>query len=132
MSGSVTLVLPEPPSLNDMIDLAKKRRRGRPIVYSVSKAEYELRCTEAVRKCRNPPPREAWKRWRVDRIVFRVHNERDLIELTAGLKWPVDWLVNYGIVEDDSPRHLVGPLPDPQQIIARSNRGVEISISKCA
>jgi len=130
--GQLKLTLPEPPSLNEMIDMAKERIRGRPIVYAVRKADYQTRCTAAVRTARLRVPRKRWKRWRVDAITFHVHNERDLIELQAGLKWPVDWLVEYGVVEDDSPRHLVGPLPDPVQVIDRDNRCVEISISAVA
>ena len=106
-------------------------KRSLPVVYDQEKERYELACMQAVREKRQRVPRAGWKRWRIDRILFRLHNVRDEIELQASLKWPVDWLVNYGIVEDDSPRHLVS-IAEPEQVIDRDQRCVELSISEVA
>jgi hypothetical protein len=133
----LVLNLPEPPSLNVMIDLAKKRtRRSRtggwmkkslPVVYDQAKETYELECLAATRSAGVHAPREPWPRWRIEAAEFRLHSLRDTLELLAGLKWSVDWLVHAGFVTNDSPRELRG-LPDPVQRIARTNRGVSLTI----
>jgi hypothetical protein len=133
-----TLTLPEPPSLNEMIRLAKMRTRktknggwlkkAAPIVYDNHKYEYEVSCIAAARNCGIRLPRTPWPLWRLQSAHFKLHNERDPLELLAGLKWAVDALVNMGLLANDSPRHLKG-IPDPTQEIDRKDRCVVITIS---
>lgn len=135
----ITLELPEPPALNRMIDIAKERTRrtkgggwrqqALPTVYDQKKHVYGVKCTAASREAGVRPPREPWPRWRLIEARFRLWNLRDPIELLAGLKWPVDWLVDAGFVEDDSARHLVG-IPLPEQVVDRKNRGITITIER--
>lgn len=135
----LTLELPEPPALNKMLDIAKERTRrtkgggwrrdALPTVYDTQKEEYGTRCTVETRQAGIFPPRYPWQRWRLVEARFRLWGARDPIELLAGLKWPVDWLVQAGFVEDDSARHLVG-IPLPDQVVDRGNRGVTITIER--
>jgi hypothetical protein len=137
--GRVTLHLPEPPSLNMMLDMAKERTRrtkgggwrklALPTVYDQTKDRYQVECMLATRKVGVFPPRTPWSRWRLESAAFRLHNLRDTIELLAGLKWPIDFLVSSGFVTNDSPRELRG-LPDPEQVISRQNRGISITIAR--
>lgn len=123
------LTLPEPPTLNVMLDIAKERdRRGLPTVYASRKRDYALRCTKAAREQGVRPPAAPWRRWRLTRVEFRLFNLRDPIELLGGLKWPVDWLVEAGYVADDSDRELV-EVPRPEQRVARADRGITIELS---
>lgn len=141
MAQSITLELPEPPSLNRMIDLAKERtrrtssggwmKRSLPVVYDQAKERYELECLAAIRTARVQLPRAPWARWELVEVEFRLHNERDPLELLAGLKWTVDWLVSIGMLANDSTRELVS-LPIPRQRVARSDRGITITIREVA
>jgi hypothetical protein len=134
----LVLDLPEPPSLNVMIDLAKQRtrrsrtggwmKRSLPVVYDQRKEEYEMGCMLSTRAAGIFPPREPWATWRIEAVEFRLHQLRDTLELVAGLKWAVDWLVHAGFVTNDSPRELRG-LPDPVQRVDRKNRGVTLTIA---
>lgn len=136
-ASPLVLELPEPPSLNVMIDLAKQRtrrsrtggwmKRSLPVVYDQTKEVYELQCMHATRTAGVFPPREPWASWRIERAEFRLHQLRDPLELLAGLKWTVDWLVHAGFVTNDSPRELRG-IPDPLQRIDRAHRGVTLTI----
>jgi hypothetical protein len=140
---SITLTLPEPPSFNEMIRLAKMRTRKTknggwlkkpaPIVYDNHKAEYEATCLFAVMQSLASQgiklPRKPWGLWKLSSAHFKLHNERDPLELLAGLKWTVDALVNMGMLANDSPRHLKG-IPDPTQEIDRKNRCVVITINQ--
>lgn len=128
MSAPLVLDLPEPPSLNLMLDLAKERRRGRPVVYAEAKNAYETQVIAAVRQAGHFPPRTPWARWRLERAAFRLQSLRDPIELLAGLKWPIDALVAGGYLAGDSPRALRG-IPDPEQVIDRARRGVTLTIT---
>ncbi len=133
-----SLALPEPPALNDMLDLAKKRARFRsrktgrvqsaPIVYDREKSRYQDRAAVLLRNTRGRPL-EAWDRWAILRAHFRVHSLRDPLELAAGLKWPIDLLVDRRWVEDDSPRELLW-IATPTQEIDRGNRRVELVIGR--
>jgi hypothetical protein len=133
----LTLELPEPPSLNEMIELAKKRtRRSRtggwmkktlPVVYDQEKERYELECHAVTRNAGIFPPHVPWPRWELTAVEFRLHNVRDYIELQSSLKWPIDWLVSAGYVANDSPRELAD-VAKPVQRIERANRGVTITI----
>jgi hypothetical protein len=139
--NSLRIVLPEPPSLNIMIDLAKKRtrrtrnggwmKRTLPVVYDQEKETYELLCLAVSREQKVQPPPAPWERWRLERASFRLRMLRDPLELLAGLKWTVDWLVRQGFVADDGPNHLLH-IPLPEQRIERSDRGVTIEISEVA
>lgn len=133
----LVLELPEPPALNRMIDLAKQRtrrsraggwmKRSLPVVYDQAKERYELACLAAVRQAGVRPPTTPWRRWRLEQAAFRIHTPRDPIELLAGLKWSIDWLVAAGYVANDSPREL-DALPVPTQTVARANRGVTLTL----
>jgi hypothetical protein len=139
MKQRLTLELPEPPALNAMLDIAKRRTRrtkrggwrqdALPTVYDEAKHEYGMLCTAETRGAGVFPPREPWLKWRLVEVRFRLHTPRDPIELLAGLKWPVDWLVDQQFVLDDSARHLVG-IPLPEQVVDRANRGVTITIER--
>lgn len=129
--------LPLPPSLNEMIALAKKRtrrartggwmRRSLPVVYDQHLEAYEIEALAALRQQGITPPATPWPRWRLVSAAFRVHNERDWTELLASLKWPVDVLVRLGFVLDDSPREMEPP-PTPTQAIDRKRLGVTLTI----
>lgn len=139
MTSSLTFDLPLPPSLNEMLALAKKRtRRSRtggwmrktlPVVYDQKLEEYEQLAIAALRVQAVRAPDEPWPRWQLVSADFRVHNERDWIELLASLKWPVDVLVRQRFVLDDSPREMAPP-PTPTQRIARRNVGITLTIAR--
>jgi hypothetical protein len=131
------LVMPEPPSLNQMIDMAKRRtrrsrtggwmRKSLPVVYDQRLETYELECLAALRIAGIRLPVAPWPRWCLEAAEFRLHSLRDPVELLASLKWPVDALVRLGFVAGDSPRELLGT-PVPTQVIDRGNRGVTLTI----
>lgn len=130
---SVTLRLPEPPSLNAMLDMAKKRvyvgRKLLPVVYSQNKSTYELLARAEMGRQGFHPPREPWSTWAVDSVLLRRHNLLDPIEALSALKWPIDALVKFGYVAGDSLRSLVS-IPIPEQVIARKDRGLTLVIRK--
>lgn len=136
----IRVTLPLPPSLNQMIDLAKKRtrrtrnggfmKRALPVVYDQHLETYELLCTAAIREAGIRPPPQAWEQWKLVSIHFRVHNHRDWLELAAGAKWPIDFLVRAGFVAGDSPREMDRPDVWPTQEISRKNPGVIIEIAE--
>jgi hypothetical protein len=136
----VMLDLPEPPSFNEMIELAKRRtrrtrdggwmKRTLPVVYDQHLESYELTCSAAVRTAGVRPPPLPWLRWRLVSVHFRLHNLRDWLELAAGAKWAVDFLVREGFVLDDSPREMERPEMWPTQEIARRNRGLTMVIER--
>lgn len=131
---------PEPPSMNQMLALAKKRtRKGRdggwmkrsmPIVYDNARHSYQLDCLRETRAKGVRPPKQPWKYWAIVSVSFRLHSLRDPIELAAGLKWAIDFLVKEGYVADDSPRELHAPKNWPLQSISRQDRGVDIVIKR--
>ena len=138
----LTFDLPLPPSLNEMLDLAKKRTkrtrtggwikgRAKPIVYDQHLEAYEDRMVVALRLQGIRPPASPWPRWQLVRAAFRLHNLRDWIELEASLKWPIDVLVRQRFVLDDSPREMAPP-PTPTQVIDRRNLGVTLTIESIA
>lgn len=141
MADRLVLVLPESPSFNAMLDLAKKRtrrsrtggwmKRSLPVVYDQELEAYELRCLAALRGAGVTAPAVPWPRWRLDAAEFRLQRLRDPIELLASLKWPVDVLVRLGFVADDSPRELVAT-PVPTQVIDQKNRRVTLTLSEVA
>jgi hypothetical protein len=139
IGGTLTLHLPEPPSLNAMLALAKRRtrrtrdggfmRRALPIVYDQHLERYEITAAAALAVAGLVPPATPWPRWSMLQAEFRLWNERDVTELLASLKWPVDVLVRRRWVADDSPRHLTATCV-PTQRIARSHRGVTLVIRR--
>ena len=138
MTAALTLVLPEPPTVNAMLALARKMTRRGPAGawmqkpqsrYWVAQQEYFLACTAAARQQRAPIPAEPWPAWRVVGAELRVFHLHDYVEAGAKLKWPIDWLKHAGIVADDSPRHLLEPPPAPTQRVARGARGLTLTIA---
>lgn len=137
----LTLELPEPPTLNEMLRLARRMTRRGPggrwmrepqSLYWVRQQEYELAVRGALLGALAAGgqrlPTEPWPAWRVVAVEFRVHSVRDWCELHAGLKWAVDALVQAGLVANDSPRELA-PLPEPTQRVARRARGVRLVVA---
>ena len=119
--------MPEPPSTNHMIDLAKAGERG--IIYWRTQQNWR----EMLEMLLPEPPEPPWSLWRIDEARFQLWNLRDPLELMAGLKWAVDLLVDLEYFVDDSPRHLlrVPSYPDGvSQIINRKARGVRLVVSE--
>lgn len=133
----MTLELPLPPSLNEMLALAKRRtrrtrdggwmKRSLPVVYDQHLEQYELEAVAALRRQGTYPPAKPWSRWRLVSAHLRVHNLRDWTELLASLKWPVDLLVRQRFVVNDSPREMAPP-PIPTQTIERTQLGITLII----
>lgn len=117
----LVLTFPDAPSLNKMIDLAKKRarvgKRMLPIVYNTRKQAYEDEALIRLRQQGHAPPRTPWQRWRIDAVEIRRHNLLDPLEALSCAKWPLDSLVKGRYVADDSPRHLIY-VPMPTQMEA--------------
>lgn len=76
-------------------------------------------------------PRAPAKPWGKARITaaFFCWNEMDQSNLMARMKWPEDFLVTRGYLEDDSPRHLQYT-GIPTQEIDRKNQRLEIVLEK--
>jgi hypothetical protein len=138
VSDRLTFVLPEPPTFNAMLALAKKRTRkykgawldkAQPVVYDEAKSDYETKCTLCANAARKFPPREPWRAWALESVELRVHQLYDPIELLGALKWPVDWLVKRGYVANDSAEELLD-YPKPVQRIERRNRGITLTIRR--
>lgn len=139
IGGVLRLTMPEPPTVNAMIDMAKERtrkssnggwmKRALPIVYEQNHDRYGLDAVAALNASGYRPPVVPWPRWSLIKAHFRLWNERDRVELCAGLKWPVDVLVTHKWVEDDSPRHLL-EVCIPTQEIDRAHRGVDLYIRR--
>lgn len=135
VQGRFTVILSEPPSLNEMLDMAKERMRVQtktgarvlPVVYARRKVTYETKVLGEMRKQGVFPPSEPWTRWKVEDVVLRRRNLLDVIEALACLKWPIDSLVKGGYVSGDSPRELAVP-PMLHQRIDRGNRGITLTI----
>lgn len=139
VGGVLRLTLPEPPSFNAMIDLAKQRTRktffgkwlprAQPIVYNNTALEYKRDASIALNAAGFRPPVVLWKRWGLIRADFRFHQLRDPVEMASALKWPIDLLVTEGWVEDDSPKELI-EMCLPTQTVDRDHRGVDIYIRR--
>lgn len=132
-SDALIFELPEPPSMNQMIDLAKRRVivRGKaiPISYDIARQNYEIECIATLRtQGFRTPAESSLERWRLIVAHFRLHQLRDWTELLASLKWPIDVLVRLGFVKNDSPREMAPPCL-PTQIVDRHQRGVTIIIA---
>lgn len=139
VGGVLRLTLPEPPSFNAMIELAKKRtrrtrnggfmKRSLPVVYDQHLEAYELEAMSQLAAGGDHPPATPWPRWALVKVVFRLHNTRDWTELLASLKWPVDVLKRRGWVVDDSPREMNLECI-PTQSIDRTLRGVDLFLRR--
>jgi hypothetical protein len=131
--NTLTFRLDEPPSLNEMIRLAKMRVRvGRdlkPLVYDSRKRAYETKALADLRLQGLFPPREPWSRWRIEHAEIRRHNLLDLLEMMACAKWCVDALVKGRYVAGDGPYQLLS-LGTVEQKIDRANRGITLTISR--
>lgn len=140
MPERLTLHLPEPPSLNDMLSLAMKRtRRTRNggfmkkavpgIVYDQAHDNYDTMALAELRTQGVDAPRTPWALWRIESMDFRLWGLRDWGELMASCKWPIDFLVKRRFVKNDSPRELARP-PVPTQRVDRQHRGVTLVIAE--
>ena len=144
MSLGLALHLPEPPTINAMLGLARKKTRRGPggmwmrtaqSKYWVEQQDYqlavraELACALGLlaRAGHRLPP-QPWSRWHIVAAHFRVHGRRDPLERAAGLKWAVDALVEAALVVDDSDDELAPPPPTTQEV-ARRDRGVTLTIA---
>lgn len=123
MPEQVTLLLPEPPSINAMLGYAKAWK-GRK--YYVEQQKYR---DAALEMLPGRPPSAPWERWALRHVHFRLWNRRDPLELQAGLKWVADLLQDEGWVVDDTEDHLVY-IAYPTQEIDRKNRGVDLVIER--
>ena len=92
------------PNMNDIIEAAKKGRRGyQP--YALMKAEYELLIRACIKKAKIKTvvgPVELALCWR------EKHQRRDLDGITAGLKFICDALVQTGILNGDGWKQIRG------------------------
>ncbi len=139
VGGIIRLTLPEPPSFNAMIDMAKERTRkgyggkwlkqAAPIVYANNALEYKESARLMLLAAGYRAPATPWPRWSLTRADFRFHQLRDRVELACALKWPVDLLVTLNWVEDDSVRHLI-EMCIPSQVIDKEHRGVDLFIRR--
>jgi hypothetical protein len=96
----ITLYLPEPPSLNRMLDY----RGGGWQVYHGKQQSYQKKCRLLLPA---RPPDAPWVRWAIREAHLRLWSLRDPLELDAGIKWAVDVLTEEGWVLDDGPDFLV-------------------------
>ena len=77
------------------------------------------------RKLRLGIPRQPLPKARI-RATLYVWSLMDTDNLMSRLKWPIDWLVKVGYLEDDDPKHLEWDVP--QQVVVRKNLHVEIEL----
>ena len=88
------------------------------------KHEYYALCLATV-KAKRP----AFPLLRADiALTAYMWNLMDQDGLWSRLKWPLDWLVERGYIEDDSPRTLVWGLV--QQTVDRKNQRIEIELEE--
>lgn len=117
-------ILPEPPSLNHMLDLAGMVEHKR--AYSGAQKTWRRRA----RLLLPPLPASApWEQWAITRLHFSLFNPRDPLELAAGAKWAADLLISEGFVVDDGPDFLVG-IPYPTQDVQRKRRHLVMDIER--
>lgn len=89
------------------------------------KTEYYLKCDIM---CKNQKRMaENWERATINAKLY-VWAESDWDNLVARLKWPIDWLVNNGFIQSDSPKVLEWQMPS--QEIDRKNQRVEIMLNR--
>lgn len=121
MNETVTITIPEPPSMNTMLTYKSQWRGKR---YYVEQQRYK----DEARDMLPEAPESPWRRWGIVAVHFRLWNRRDPLELVAGLKWPVDLLMDEGWVIDDGPDNLMFVPSCPTQEIDRKNRGVDLTL----
>jgi len=139
IGGVLRLTMPEPPTVNSMIALAKKRtrrtrnggwmKRALPVVYDQHVEAYEEEAMLSLAAGGFYPPPTPWERWGLFRVTYRVHQLRDKVELMAGLKWPIDTLVRRGWLKGDSDKELT-EVCIPTQSIDRALRGVDLFLRR--
>lgn len=66
-----------------------------------AKSEYYMTCLVLYGKL----PKRTFTMARVDATLY-THQEMDVDNLYARVKWPLDWLVIREYIEDDAPYHL--------------------------
>lgn len=103
------LILPEPPSLNSMLGYVG----GGWQVYKGKQESYQKKVRLLLPRIPEDAP---WVRWAITNIHLVLWNQRDPLEIEAGLKWAVDVLVEDGWVIDDSPTYLVDVKRATQEI----------------
>ena len=115
------IILPLPPNMANKSwgHWAKKAR---------ARDEYMMRALVMSQDVRRPP--SPWPHARI-RIKLYVWNLLDSDNLTARLKWAVDFLVEREFIVDDSPKHLKWE-ELPTQVIDRKNPRVEIELEAVA
>jgi hypothetical protein len=139
VGGIVRLTLPEPPSLNAMIELRARFTRKwngkffkrRQNLYWLTQQDYQAQTAVLLDAAGHRRPAEPWQQWAIVRAEFRLWSLRDEVELCSSLKWPVDTLVKAGWVKNDSPAELK-LLCLPEQKIHRERRGVDLWIRRDA
>jgi len=122
----LTLMLPEPPSMNAMLGYAKAWK-GRK--YYVKQQEWRDEAEEHYLPEDLPMNGMPWERYALRGIHFKLWNRRDPLELLAGLKWALDLLVDKGWLVDDTENNLL-EIEMPTQEIDRNNRGVTLTIER--
>lgn len=140
IGDTAKLTFPEPPTFNAMIKLAGQRTREGPKgerlkrvvpLYWVQQQRYKaLACAQLDASGWRPPP-VVWRKVSIVRAQFHLHQQRDPVELLAGLKWPIDLLVDREFLVDDSPTHLTIETV-PEQVINRAQRVVHLWIRRDA
>jgi hypothetical protein len=103
------LYLPEPPSLNKMLDF----RGGGWQVYKGKQVSYQKKCRLLLPQRPSDAP---WERWAITTCHFRLWSLRDPLELHCGAKWAVDVLVEDKWVRDDAPKYLTSVVPATQEM----------------
>ena len=74
-------------------------------------------------------PRKPFHRARIS-VTLYTWNPMDRDNLTARLKWPIDFLVERGVIVDDGPKCLESEMP--KQAIDRKHMRVEIELEAIA
>ncbi len=137
---TVRLTFPEPPTFNAMIKWAQRRTRTGPKgeylkktvpEYWVQQQRYKALASAQLDAQGWRRAQVTWRRITIVKTEFRVHQLRDKVELFAGLKWPVDLLVDQGFLVDDAPAYL-DIEEKPEQIVDRTTRCVHLWIRRDA
>lgn len=122
------LYLPEPPSLNKMLDFAG----GGWQVYHGKQESYQKK----VRLLLPEKPADApWREWRLKRCHFRLWSLRDPLELHCGAKWAVDVLEQDGWIVNDGPKYLTDLCLATQEMCRPTwpcHRGLTLEIERIA
>ena len=87
------------------------------------KDAYFMRCMVALPK----RPRVPFARASM-RVTAYTHQEMDVDNLNARMKWPLDWLVRAGFIVDDSPKNLDWLTMEQQ--VDRKNQRIEVELEE--